>query len=90
MTVDSQEKVSCTVPCRFRDGSFSVWGGSASDVRGMLLLDFGGTKLSVGPCKEAVHLRNRMVEAKRRKCGRFRIVLDFPVHDIRIGAISGV
>lgn len=85
-----QEAVSVKVPCRFKDGSFSVWGGSATDLHGLLLLDLGGTKLSVGPDAIAVHLRNRMVEAKRKACKKLRIVLELPVKDIRIGAIGNV
>lgn len=88
MPNDFQESVTCKVPCRFKDGSFSIWGGSATEVRGMLLLDFGSVKLSVGPSREAVHLRNRMVEAKRKRCGKFRVVLEFPAYETKIGSIG--
>lgn len=90
MAYDRQAAVSTTIPCRIRDASFSVWGGSETDVRGLLMLDMDGAKLSVGPSKEAVHLRNRMVDAKRKACGRIRIVIDVPVKDVRIGDITGV
>ena len=89
MAYDRQNAVTVSVPCRYKDGSFSIWGGSPDEVRGLLLLDLGDAKLSVGPSASAVHLRNMMVEAKRKRCGRIRVVLDMPAHLVRIGEISG-
>lgn len=72
MTIERQPAVNLTIPSRLADVSVSGDG---------VVLYFDGFSAEV-PGSHAVKAFRRMQEAKRKGCGKFRIVLEFPVSDV--------
>ena len=74
MIVDRQPKVDFSFNCGFIDAN-----GTTEECD----LDLGTAKLHLTGDR-IPRLLGRMSEAKRRRCGEFRIVLKFPAHQIQM------
>lgn len=74
MTVDRQPKVDFSINCGFIDAE-----GTTEECD----LDLGTAKLHLTGDR-IPRLLGRMSEAKRKRCGEFRIVLKFPAHQIQM------